>query len=104
MANLLVSSQNWGGVFNSESNPQFPCMDTNYRELTWTFHVLKQFATFQDLIDFEQDMIPTYFSTRQKTVVYASETEENCYLQSFKRKELITPTDAVYEIIFTKEG
>ena len=110
MANLIVDSANWGGVERSDPQPSFPCMDSNYREFTWTFEVLKQFADFETMIGFEQDTIPTYFSDREKNVTYAGESENNCLLQSFRRKELLSPgtgnsdTTALYEIVFTKEG
>jgi len=110
MAALYVSGALWGNVLSSEHNPEFPCMDTNYRELTWTFSFVKSFSSFNAMLTYEKTTIPTYFSSREKTVTYGAATEDNCVLQKLARKNILSPLNqdglcyAEYDAVFTKEG
>ena len=108
MANLTVGGATWAeGVFKSDSQSSFPCMDSNYRVLRWSFTFPKEFASFAALLDFEQDTIPGYFSSREYTVIYGGESETSCILQSYKRVNIISPgppITAEYEAIFVKVG
>jgi hypothetical protein len=107
MATLIASGTNFGEVLSSDKDQEFPCMDTNYRELKWQFTVLKQFSNFSALISFEKSTLPNYFSNREKSVTYKGDTEDDCILQTIKRKSVAyagSPCYAEYEVVFTKEG
>lgn len=104
MAILQMSGVNCGEVIEYQDDSEFPCMDSNYRERSIRFTVLKEFASYSSMLTFENTTIPSYFSDRTKTVSYGSLTVNNVSLQSFKKKNRLNSLFFEYEIIFTKEG
>lgn len=110
MAKVYMNGVSLGDVLTSDKQQEYPCMDTNYREMTWTFVTLKQFSDFEAMIAYEKNTIPTYFSDREKDVSYATDIENDCILQTAKRKSILTPGAdpdlpcyAEFEYVFTKE-
>lgn len=108
MATLIIGGSQWAeGVIQSKSESTFPCMDSNYRVLRWTFLFIKEFSTFAALLNFEQNTILGYFSNREYTVNYGGESENNCILQTYKRTKIETPGPPVlaeYEVVFSQGG
>lgn len=103
MANLFIGGIDCGAVLEYQDESEFPCIDTNYRERTLRFIVLKNFTSYEQMVSFDDTTIPSYFSSRTKSVSYSG-ISGSFVLQSFKKKSRLSPIYAEYEVILTKEG
>ena len=107
MAELFVDALAWGEVTQSRVDAVFPCIDSSYKELKWSFNFDKLFDSFGEMIAYEQQL--NTFSNREKDVSYASQNEVNMTLQSIRRLDIPMPIAnpkviGHYEAVFTKEG
>lgn len=107
MAQLSIGGTNYGQVIESDYDASYPCMDTKYKELTWTFKIDKEFDNFNAMIDFENNDIEALFNGREHNVSYGGQTVNDMLILSFKRNGAPPgryPTFvAEYTVVFSKE-
>lgn len=104
MAKLYVDGAPWGDVTDQKPDYNFPCIDTPYSELTWTFNFDKEFTTFEQLIAYAHDTVKSRFADRESNVSYGGKSESDMILVSLKLSEIISPTFASFEAVFSKEN
>ena len=118
MASLIVGGSNLGEVISSNPNSSFPAMDTNYRELTWTFKFKREYLNFAAFLAYEINDIKSFLNDREQQVTYDGQNIDDMVILSIKRvgqpkvTNGITNLDgtpnnntiiAEYELVATKE-